>query len=108
MLRATVTIRSNKLPGMDGRLRTAVRDALTKGALDIYAASLPLTPVDTGALRANVTATADGVHWQQEYAAYQEFGTVRGVTPKRYAGQAFERVAPGMVRALSQLEGRLV
>ncbi len=101
-----VTI-SNKFPGMSGRLRSGVDDILTKGALDIYAASLPYTPIKTGLLRANVVADNTGVYWNQHYASHQELGTVRGVTPKLFATTAYHQVAPGMMAAFNQLEGRL-
>lgn len=107
-MQVTVIEVRNKLPGMGGRLRQADRDIRTKSALDIYATSIPYTPVDTGALRANVTTNEDGVHWQQLYAAHQEFGTVRGVTPKLFGRTAFEQVVPEMIVAYQQLEGRLV
>lgn len=108
MITATVTIKTNHLPGMSGRLTGAVDDVLTKGALDIYAASIPWTPIETGALRGNVTTNKNGVHWHQHYAAHQEMGTVRGITPKLFARTAYERVAPGMIAALQQIEGELV
>lgn len=107
-MQATVVVIQNRFPGMSGRLAQADRDIRTKGALDVYAASVPLTPVDTGALRANVTANEDGVHWHQGYAAYQEMGTVRGVTPKLFARTAFEQTLPGVIAAYKGIEGRLV
>lgn len=103
-----VVIISNKFPGMSGRLRQADRDIRMKGALDIYATSIPYTPVDTGALRGNVTTNETGVYWHQDYAPYQEFGTVRGVTPKLFASHAASVVFPQMIAAYQQIEGRLV
>ena len=107
-MEATVVVKMNKLPGMDARLRQADRDIRMKGALDIYAASLPYTPVDAGLLRGNVETTENGVHWRQAYAAHQEFGTVRGVTPKLFARTAFEQTMPSIMAAYKDLEGRLV
>lgn len=107
-MQASVVIRSNHLPGMAGRLREADRDIRMKGALDMYAVSLPLTPIDTGALRGNVSVNENGVHWHQDYAAYQDKGTVRGVTPKLFAETAFTQVVPGMIAAYKSLEGRLI
>ena len=107
-MEATVVVKMNKLPGMDARLRQADRDIRMKGALDIHAASLPYTPVDTGLLRGNVEATEDGVHWRQEYAAHQEFGTVRGVTPKLFARTGFEQTMPSIMAAYQHLERQLV
>lgn len=108
MIAASVTIKTNRFPGMGGRLNRAVDDILTKGALDLYAASIPYTPVDTGALRGNVTANREGVHWHQGYASFQEMGTIRGVTPKLFARTAFEQTVPGIRAALSSIEGELV
>lgn len=108
MITATVVIKTNHFPGMSGRLQQADRDIRTKGALDIYAASIPYTPVDTGALRGNVTADEHGVHWHQGYAAYQEFGTSRGVTAKSFAAQGFASGYPSMLAAYRTIEGRLV
>lgn len=107
-MEASIVIKLNKLPGMGARLRAADRDIRMKGALDIYAASLPMTPIDTGLLRGNVEATENGVHWRQDYAAHQEFGTVRGVTPKLFARTAFERVVPEMIAAYKGMERQLV
>jgi hypothetical protein len=81
---------------------------LAKGALDIYAASIPWTPIETGALRGNVTANKDGVHWHQHYAAHQDKGTVRGITPKLFAEHGYDVTVPGMLSALQQIEGELV
>ena len=107
-MKVDVVIVKNRFPGMDGRLREADRDIRMKGALDIYAASLPLTPIDTGALRANVVANETGVYWNQNYAAHQNYGTVRGVTPKLFANTAYDQVLPGMLKSYEQLEGRLI
>lgn len=100
-----IVVRFNRLPQAGQRLRRAAEAIDTKAAHDIYAASLPFTPVRTGALRNNVQITSAGggrpaaVHWKQHYAAYQEFGTGRGVAPKRFAAQAVQRVQPGWLRA---------
>lgn len=106
-MKADVVIIENRFPGMGARLKQADRDIRMKGALDIYAASLPLTPIDTGALRANVVVNETGVYWNQNYASFQEFGTIRGVTPKLFAITAYDQVLPGMIAAYKQLEGRL-
>lgn len=108
-----IVIRSNHLPGMDERLRARAAQIDTKAAFDAWAASKPYTPVDTGHLINAVTVTpaAPGrpatVHWHAHYAAYQEFGTVRGVRPKRFAAQGVERVKPSWIAAHRQLRGLL-
>ena len=108
MIAATVVIKTNHLPGMDGRLRQAERDIRMKGALDLGAAADPWTPVLTGALRGNKTMDENGVWWHQGYAAHQNFGTVRGITPKGFAEHGYQVAVPPMLAAMRQIEGQLV
>jgi hypothetical protein len=104
-----IEIRKNRFPGADRRLQRGAEVIDTKAAFDVYAISRPYTPVDTSALVNNVVVTgARGrqpatVHWLQHYAAYQELGTVRGVTPKRFAGRAVQQVQPSWIRAHQEL-----
>jgi hypothetical protein len=102
----TVEVRMNKFPGMPGRLQAADRDIRTKWGLDVRAASIPLTPVDTGALVNNVELGVGEVHWIQDYAAYQNMGTIF-IAPKLFANHGVERATPGAIAAYRQLEGRL-
>jgi hypothetical protein len=102
----TVDVRVNKFPGMPARLAAADRDIRTKWAFDVRAASAPYTPVDTGALVNNVQVEAGSVHWLQDYAAYQNMGTVF-VTPKLFANHGVDVATPGAVAAYRQLESRL-
>jgi hypothetical protein len=108
-----IVVRSNRLPQLPAHLCRGVEEIDTKAAFDIYWTSVPLTPVQTTALRTNVRITpARGrkpasVHWRQFYAAYQELGTGRGVAPKRFATQAVQRVQPGWIRAHEALLRRL-
>lgn len=105
----TVTIveRFNKFPGMPARLTAADRDIRTKWAFDVRAGSVPLTPVDTGALVNNVQVEPGSVHWLQDYAGYQNGGTIF-VAPKLFAQHGVELATPGATAAYRQLEGRLV
>ena len=79
----------NHLPRIASTLDPYVEDALDHGVVTLLEVADPLTPVDTGALLANRSASriAGGreVVWTQHYAVYQEFGTSRGVTAKRFA-----------------------
>ena len=108
MLTATLVVKKNRIPGMDGRLRQADRDIRIKGAEDMYAGSLPTTPVDTGLLRGNVVRDETGVYWLQDYAAHQNFGTVRGVPANHFAETGFNVGYPGMIAAYQDLERQLV
>jgi HK97 gp10 family phage protein len=51
-----------------------------------------LTPVNTGALRASIQPTGDGVTVGVPYAAYVEYGT-SDTAPQPYAGPAVNRLA---------------
>jgi hypothetical protein len=101
--------KENHLPGLGDRWRARADVIDTKAAFDAWSASKPYTPVRTGHLINAVTVTpaAGGrpatVHWHAHYAAYQEFGTVRGVTPKRFAAQGVEHVKPSWLAAHRQL-----
>lgn len=103
----TVVVRENHFPGMTGRLTVADRDIRMKWALDVRAASIPYTPVDTGALVNNVEVGVGSVHWVQDYAAYQNMGTVY-IAPKLFANHGVDVATPGAMAAYRQLEDKLV
>jgi hypothetical protein len=103
----TVEVRFNHFPGMPARLNGADRDIRMKWAQDVRAASIPYTPVDTGALVNNVTVEPGSVHWHQEYAAYQNMGTVF-IAPKLFANHGADVATPGAIAAYRQIEGQLV
>lgn len=106
-MQATVVVVFNHIPGVPGKLTVADRDIRRKGAFDLHAASLPWTPIATGALRGNVVVDEHGVHWLQFYAAFQNEGTVH-IPPKLFAQHGYDVAVPGMLAAYRQLEGRLV
>ena len=108
MISARFVITSNHLPGMDARLRAEDNRIRRRGAFQIIARATPRTPVDTGALRNNTIADETGVYWLQEYAADQNFGTVRGVTPKLFATQSAAEVIPLMIDEYKTIGWRLV
>lgn len=108
---ATVVVRMNRLPGAEGRIRRRIDDVNNKALLDVVAVADPLTPVDTGDLKGRkVIALSSGgrggsIHWTMFYAAYQELGTARGVTPKLFATTAVSRVRPGWLAAFRAIGG---
>ena len=79
----------NHLSRIASSLDPYVEEALDHGVVTVMEVADPLTPVDTGALRANRAANripgGREIIWIQHYAAYQEFGTSRGVPAKRFA-----------------------
>ncbi len=103
---ASVTVTLNTFPAMSAGLQRAVSDAMGTAALTIIAVADPLTPVDTGALRANKTVaqTSDSVTvtWNQEYAAYNELGTVH-MSPRPYARPGLEAATPMFLDSLKNL-----
>lgn len=77
---ATIRVVVNRLPALAGHVDTTLETALDAGVAAAIATADPLTPVDTGALRANksIEREAGGrtITWNQEYAAFNEWGTV--------------------------------
>ncbi len=85
----TIRATSNRLGELSGALRGLAEEALDHGVTTLIEVADPRTPVDTGALKANkVIEKGSGsrtITWVQEYAAYQEFGTSRGVPARAFA-----------------------
>jgi len=98
-----VTVVSNLFPQLGQQLDRTLEDALDAGVLTCLAVADGLTPVDTGALRANKAIERGRgertITWNQDYAAYVEMGT------SRMAAQPF--AAPGMDAAMPVVESRL-
>ena len=113
MIGVTVTKRFNHFPRIAREVRPRVATVLNKAIDDLSARADPRTPVDKGLLRANKRreyATPGNlrsrIHWLQHYAAYQEFGTSRGIAPRRFVRDSFEEVVPGIEAALQDaIEG---
>ena len=105
----TITVTSNKFPAILAQFPDQADAATGKTALDCSHRSEPRTPFRHGDLRGRrqVRRVARGhwmVYWPVHYAAYQEFGTVRGVKAQRFARAAAQEVIPGWLAALSHLE----
>lgn len=89
MIDITVDVTSNILGRLASSLDGTLEAALDAGVATCIAVADPLTPVDTGALKGNKSiergAGSRMITWNQHYAAYQEFGTSRGVPARGFA-----------------------
>jgi HK97 gp10 family phage protein len=85
MAKPVVTVRFNRFPQTALALKAAVQQLVEKATLDIAADAANNAPYDTGALQESISTQIEGtftgaeglVYTNQEYAAYQEFGTIR-------------------------------
>lgn len=106
-----ITKRIDNFPRIASRFEPAVQAGLTKAAADTMAIANPLTPFRTGHLRNSAQMRVERLHtmvfWMAPYAAYQEFGTRRGIRPKEYARQAHDRAGKGLMAFMGALEAKL-
>lgn len=95
---ASIQVVFNHLPAIAGQLDGIIETALDLGAATAIATADPLTPVDTGALRGNKTIERSSgyraVTWNQDYAAYQNMGTSRGVPAHGFAEAGMDAAVP--------------
>lgn len=110
-----VIVVRNLVPNVTPRMRASVARALNTGVMTTIGYADPLTPVDTGMLRGNKTivnaapgSLTASASWNQEYAIYQEMGTSRGVTAKRFAKTGSDRAMPNLIAGLKAVGGELV
>lgn len=112
----SVQVVKNGFKGGGARLQSNVASAMRSGIDQLNHRSVRYTPVDTGELRANKTIDypqpgdlTGKLTWNQEYAAYQEFGTVRGVPAKYFATKAARQIQKGysasIIRAVEEAVG---
>ncbi len=105
MIGALVRVVVNRLGGYGGGFDAAVDRGLLRTARVGSEASAGSTPVKTGALVGTKRAEMVGrgrarVYWPAHYAAYQEFGTSRGVPARGFAVAGFDAAvaaAPGIM-----------
>jgi HK97 gp10 family phage protein len=74
------------------------------GAYKLQALAEPLVPVDTGALKNNVSVDALGdsgasLTYGQEYAAYQEFGTAK-MPPQPYVRPTIDQKSDEILKTM--------
>lgn len=114
MAKSVVTVRFNRFPATALALKDAVRQVVEKATLDIQAKAAIDAPYETGALQASISSQVEGtftgaeglVYTNQEYAAYQEFGT-KFNGPNPYMRPAAEAVR-GQLIALGRTMGKQV
>ena len=75
----------------------ASRDALDYARLFVESRGKENAPVRTGILRASITSTLltsfeAKVGSNVEYAKFQEYGTSRGIKPRRFIGRALDEL----------------
>ena len=90
-MQVTVHAQINILGYLADSLDETVENALDHGVVTALEVADPRTPVDTGALRSNISVNKGAgqreIVWNQHYAIYQEFGTSRGVPANLFATQ---------------------
>lgn len=107
-------VRIDELPEFTARMRRAPQimqrhlvTAVDRSTTEGERLSKGFAPVKTGHLRRSITnqpATFAGGSvrgaWGTNvpYAPYQEFGTRRGIRPKRFMGRAFDRIKSAVRR----------
>ena len=111
MVRAYVTVTLNNFPRYASTFPAAVLAANKEAVKTTIEVADPLTPVDRGFLRGNkaISVGADGgeIHWVQDYAGHQNYGTTRGIVGKHFVDQGVEAGAAAWESALAGLEGEL-
>lgn len=111
MVRAYVDVTINNFPRYARTFPAATEAALKEAVETTIEVADPLTPVDKGFLRGNkaisVSAEAGEIHWVQDYAGYQNYGTSRGIAAKHFVDQGVEAGARAWESELARLEGRL-
>lgn len=114
MANATLVVTSNIFPRLARNFPVAAAAATNVAIARTIEVSDPLTPVDTGAMRANKVldhATpgdpSGGIHWAQEYTGFQNFGTVRGVVGQHFVEQGVEAGVQRWHQELANIESEL-
>ena len=114
MARAYIDVTTNIFPRIAANFPQAAADATNDGIKRTIEVADPLTPVDKGLLRGNkvIDAATAGdpsgeIHWAQDYAGHQNYGTSRGIVGKHFVDQGVEAGATLWVAELRSLEGRL-
>jgi hypothetical protein len=106
-----ITKRIDNFDRIASRFEPAVQAGLVKAAADNMRFSSPLTPFRKGHLRNSaqmkVARLNTKVYWTAPYAPYQEFGTRRGIRPKRFAERGHEQASRGLLAFMSALEAKL-
>lgn len=111
----TLVVTRNTYPRIAARLAPAVADGINEMVTEFLAVADPITPVETGYMRAHKTIAAASpghleatVTYNAEYSAYVHEGTIHQA-PQPWARDAVGIVAPGhqarMAQALTSAAG---
>lgn len=111
MVKVSVVVVSNRLPGMATLARAAVGAAVQKAVFDVEAQAKTRARVDTGAMRNSIhgemTGEAEGqVSTGVDYAIYNEYGTAH-MPAQPFMTPAAEAVRPSFVAAIAKAVGGL-
>lgn len=114
MAKPVVTVRFNRFPQTQLALKEQVRKVVEKATIDIAADATINAPYETGALQESVSWQIEGTftgaeglaYTNQEYAAYQEFGTKNNAAHP-YMRPAAEKVKQQLI-ALGKTIGQSV
>lgn len=107
----TVTVQSNRLPQLRAQGKRRASAAVRRAGFNTARYAAPLTPVDTGALKANFVldifngGLSATLKWVMFYALFQNYGTSRGITGKHFAEGGAEKAMPRFQRDMSQIYG---
>lgn len=109
MAAITVSIVSDRLPGLAAALPQRARQLVQRAVADVETQAKARCPVDTGALRASIQGRLTGdtsgeVAVGQEYGVYVEYGTATAPA-QPFLRPAAEAVAPGFAAAVATLAG---
>ena len=108
---ARIRVVSNNFDQLAERFEPVVQDGLVRAGAETLRRSRKLTPVRSGHLRNSAQLEVKRlfvvVFWMAAYAAYQEFGTRRGIAPKYFATSSAESEMQELVRYMSALEALL-
>lgn len=100
-----IIVKRNDFPRIAARLDQGVQDALDSAVLTTIETADPLTRRDTGSLVGNKTIDAGAesrtITWNQDYAAYQNFGTYK-MSGTHFADLGADA---GIVRLEAELRG---
>ena len=111
----TLVVTRNTYPRIAARLAPAIADGINETVTEFLAVADPITPVDTGYMRAHKTIEAASagnleatVTYNADYSAYVELGTIH-MAPQPFVRPSVGIVAPGhqarMARALTSAAG---
>lgn len=107
MVKVTVSVLSNRFPGMSALARAGIGAAVTRTVADVEAQAKTRAAVDTGAMRNSIHGemtgpTAGQVSTGVDYAVYQEYGTVH-MPAHPFMNPAADAARPGFEAAIRQV-----